>query len=143
MIKKITSILAIVVCLSAASEKENFLAFEKILNGLEADKSKLLPPLTESQDQKINIGIEYDFVATGAYSIDGEWIAYLLTNKNHLLKAKKGLQIGSKKIVDINSYGITIADSSDKTFFMPIMEQKIEESDISFFNKKEKKDKSK
>lgn len=133
------------------AQTSEILAFEKILGDLKEKKEQevALPGVPKLNDMlpapDVQTG-KYEFNVMSTYMIGNDWYAYLLSDKNHIIKVKNGITLGNKKIVAINEYGVTLQvtnqnESLGKSYFMPITQQKIEEADVVFLNKKSEKNK--
>ena len=124
------------------------LGYEKILNNTlekqSSDANKNNPNLNlpnfnnTTTPTPSNIAPAFEFNVVGSLDINGKKIAWFLSKEGKLIKAKKGLWIGGKEILDINDYGVSLRDGADK-LFMPILVTKIEENNIAFTSTKEKK----
>lgn len=130
-----------------ANQGNDILAFEKIMSDLHDKKSQETSSQqkennSNQQQPLINVGAEYNFNVIGAYSVDDKWYAYLLTSNNQLIKVEDKLVLGNKEIVSITKHGINVKQkdgAKETTYFLPIVQQKVDDKDIGFFNKKEKK----
>lgn len=113
------------------------LAYQEILkNKQEQNKANMLqiPPIEQ------NSNTAFDFNVIGTVNINNSKYCFLLVESNRVVKATIGMVIKNKKIEDINEYGINISDSKSKNItFLPILTKDIDESDIVFVNKDNKK----
>lgn len=124
---------------AGSQQADEIVAFEKIMNELKNKKQEVqlsLPNSNLSNVAPVMAGKTYEFNVIGTYVIDNTWYAYLITDKNHLIKVKEKLVLGDKEIVSINNYGINVRSKSDNLpdniYFLPVTGQKVEEMDIRF-----------
>lgn len=113
------------------------LQFQKILQEKNDDKLKnsnlSIPPLDVSTSSNS------DFNVIGTINIGTSKYCYLLIDSNKIIKATQGVVIKNKKIEDISEYGITISDKNKNTSYLPILTTQIQESDIIFSTRENKK----
>lgn len=134
---------------TALAKTPDVLGYEKILNDtLEKQSTSAnsnnpnlnLPSFNNNTTAPMPSSITpaFEFNVVGSLDINGKKIAWFLSKEGKLIKAKKGLSIGGKEILDISDYGVTLKNGPDK-LFMPILVTKIEEQNIAFTSTKEKK----
>lgn len=144
MLKKITiSTLAFINILNAevTSNSTNNdmekLQFQKILQEKNEDKQKNnglpIPPL----DVDTNKSAEFNVI--GTVNIGANKYCYLLVDSSRVIKATTGMTIKNKKIEEISEFGISISDKSKNISYLPILTTQIQESDIIFSTRENKK----
>lgn len=90
---------------------------------------------TNGTNQQTTSTSNGDFNVVGIAKIDNESYCYLLTPENKVIKAKQGMIIKGKKINSIVEFGIYISDSNNNEGYLPIIENQVNEIDVTFFNK--------
>lgn len=112
------------------------LEFEKVLKELKNKKSELPPISTLNIENKELVKVDFNVI--GTVKIGDKKYCYLLLNSNKTIKAVEGMHLKEIKISEITDYGINIIDDNGKSSFLPIIQEQINESDITFAKREQR-----
>lgn len=126
-----------------SNSEPEILQYEQVLKRLQekAAQEESAKATSNTQNNNANSGLSTnttsnsDFNVVGIAKIDNESYCYLLTSENKIIKAKQGMIIKGKKINNISEFGVYILDSNNNEGYLPIVENQVNEIDVTFFNK--------